>query len=269
VCCRRAVGNKVQRDGPSGGGDFWQKKPCINKRPEVAIRYHEHGRPPSKPQRKNGAPPPKKAKVAGTGAQTYHQKAAAVLSENRSIIASMQKQFEKEESAIRKRLMAADHLARQYQSFNSFGELVTLLGDTGAFHDCPHGKEAGSAESAGASYASRTSCTGLLHALTLATRVFWLAIIVASLRGSMMADETGDDAQHTPMCSLYKVLLPNGLPVVVYAGMEVLPRSTAAVIKGALLHRLTLDGIPDVESWLALACWRCCRRCRHASGGVT
>ena len=73
--------------------------------------------------------------------------------------------------AIKKRLKAVDHIAQNYQAFNTYESLVELLNSTGAFGDCPQGSEAGSAESASASYGSRTTCTGLLHALALDTRL--------------------------------------------------------------------------------------------------
>jgi hypothetical protein len=64
------------------------------------------------------------------------------------------------------------------------------------------------------------------------------------------------------------VLLPSGEPVDVYAGMDALPRSTAAVIKGALLHRLELDGI-DAASWLAIVCFDTCSTMFGCNAGVS
>ena len=174
---------------------------------------------------------------------TFHKKAAAVLRENYTILRAMMTQMETEETAIKKRLTAVYYMARKYEVFNTYEDLVELLAETGAFHDCPRGSDAGSWASASASYSSRTTCSGLPQALALATRAFWLPIVRSSPRGAMMADETGDAARHTQLCTLYKVLLSSGVPVVVYAGMDTLPRSTAAVIKGALLHRLALDSI--------------------------
>ena len=41
ACCS-ATGHKLAHNGATL--DFWVKRPCTNKKPETAIRYHENGR---------------------------------------------------------------------------------------------------------------------------------------------------------------------------------------------------------------------------------
>ena len=114
----------VHRDGPSGGADFWVKQPCTNAKPELAIRYHEFGRPKPRKQTQSGSK--KASKVEPARPPTFHQKAAAVLSNNRSVLESMQTQFDKEEVAIKKRLKAVDHIAQNYQAFNTYESFTSF-----------------------------------------------------------------------------------------------------------------------------------------------
>ena len=76
---RRAAGSRTANNGPSGGGDYWSRKPCVSKKPLLAIRDHEFGRPKGRSKTGKGA---KQARIEPAKKPSSHQQAAAVLEEN-------------------------------------------------------------------------------------------------------------------------------------------------------------------------------------------
>ena len=83
-------------------------------------------------------------------------------------------------------------MVKKHMSFNSFEDLIELLQDCDAFHDCPQGKEPASADSDRDGYDSARSTRAFVKALAMACREFWLPKLHASTRGSVALDETSD-----------------------------------------------------------------------------
>lgn len=247
--CRQCA-SSVATGVVTGPKAVWINAPCTNQRPAIAIRQHECGRGSSR----KGA---KKSRVQPAPPATIHEKAEGYLKESTKITEGFKKSIEKEKIAIIKRMRAMDHIIRSYDSFSSFEELVQLLADTGAFQDCPMGKEPASMGNGQASYSSRTTAVELTDALAHSTRAFWLPKIQASAVGSIAADETGDNAHRTQLCTMYKILLPTSEPCLVYAGIEDMPRGTAEFIFNSLKYRMDLDGL-EMEDWLATSCFDTC-----------
>lgn len=106
-------------------------------------------------------------------------------------------------------------------------------------------------------YSSRYIAVDMAWCLAGSTRYFWLPRIQRSPRGSLITDETGDRAHRTQLCTMYKILLEDMEPVLVYAGLEDLPRGNSEMIWAALKHRLELDDI-ELETWLAMSCYDTC-----------
>ncbi len=265
--------------------DFWIKRPCVNARPSIAIREHERGRSNVRTGSKthtaqrqalfDGGKRLRTSDAATDVAQsrskfTIHQKAQAFLNRQIGMEKALQTQHEKQKEAILKRMMAVDYIARSYQSFESYEGLVALLAKADAFHDCPQSDDAGSFDSQSASYTSRGVCTDMLRALAMSIRTFWMGTIDNSPRGSVVADESGDAAQRTQLLQLYKILLPTSHPIVIYAGIDALPRGTAAIIEGAIWHRLALDHIDKEKAlqWLACVCFDTCSTMFGCNAGV-
>ena len=159
--CRQA--EHVIRESRKGATDFWVNRPCVNQRPMQAIREHQFGRK-TKANKHNQEMfrSGKRARILDVNEDgssdkdstsvPSHQVADRWLCEQHSMEVTLMIQLEKQKNAITKRLMAVDHIARNYHSFASYDCLVALLAQTGAFHDCPQWNEVGSFDSEGASY---------------------------------------------------------------------------------------------------------------------
>lgn len=83
----------------------------------------------------------------------------------------------------------------------------------------------------------------LIAVLACKTRDELLAIIKGSPFVGVLIDEATDCANLAQLVIYYKLLDPDGKPVVVHAGLEKLPNGTADSVFAAVRHRLQKDGI--------------------------
>jgi hypothetical protein len=144
--------------------------------------------------------------------------------------------------------------------------LISLLGEVGAFHDCPSGNERGSIDSASASYASRFAATDMVEALAHACRSVWLPLMQQSPVIGELADETGDDARRAQLAVLRKIVV-DSKPVLVLAGMTDLQRGTADVVWSSLKHVAARDSISYAKQ-LAFLCLDTCSTMFGCTNGV-
>lgn len=272
----------------------WIATPCTAKNPKVAIAKHLHGggrvnkSGTSKGKQKQAAGPKSKRKrTPATPADelnapvlSRHQQAERLLAQQeheegeKQVQETLPTAFEEEllkgKTSIVKRIRSAYFLVQNHMSFNSFETLIDLQNDNGAFHDCPKGKSAGSAESDRDGYDSSRSVREFVRALALATREFWLPKIKASGRGAVALDETGDHAHRTQLAIMYKIAVKvkgRLLPVIIFAGTEDIPRGTADVIVASIIYRMKRDGI-DPRGWLAITVADTCSVMHGCKTGV-
>jgi hypothetical protein len=99
--------------GPNVNGAFatWINAPCTNQRVDIAIQYHEHGRPKKLDK--------SKATKGTKRTLTVHESAVAFLEKSRVMVEAFDKQCEREKTAIKKRLRAALHMVQHYDAFNT------------------------------------------------------------------------------------------------------------------------------------------------------
>jgi len=108
-----------------------------------------------------------------------------------------------------------------------------------------------------------------MEALGHAIRSFAVVKVAESPRLTILADETGDEAHRTQLCTLYKIVLMDSYEAtVVYAGLDHLLRGTAKMIYGSIKHRAEhCDGIDLVKKW-AFSCYDTCTTMFGCEGGT-
>ena len=199
-------------------------------------------------------------KVAPAKKETTHEKAYKLFNEQAfGVDQGLMSQAKKEENAIKKRLSVGYFQVCNYLPLSLYSGLCDLVNDTGGFgEDCPQGTQAASYDSGNASLASRFTAVDMLEALAHAVRSRTLPIIKDSPRLGVMADETSDYAHRSQLCVMYKVIYkPTMQPVVIYAGVDAIPRGTSTIIWASIEHRCEMDGL-DLARVLSHTCFDTC-----------
>lgn len=200
-------------------------------------------------------------------APSAHQVNVKWCAEQTSVLAGIETSLTRHDTAILKRVHAVYFLAKESVALAKYKPLLQLLSNASAFHDCPTDTDDGGLASQRANYASNRANREFLECLGQAVREFWMERIENSCRISIASDETSDAAKRSQHCICYKVVLSNGQPVVIFAGMHVLPRGTARVLVESILYQLKRDNV-CVDSQLSMAVFDTCSTMHGCANGV-